>query len=705
MFADKRGEMAWDEILGIVLGAGAVLIMAILMFRLLAPGFDVNKEYAEGVYAKLERAAAEADDVGFSEFSILDVPVDYGDSVFLVLFEGDDEHVVLSRYPVEIRNSDFMTYVKRSAGPLMSESRRVYYSFLKNEMVSSGVESDVAEKAARGASPEITERVAVDSVKNMDNFIFGLDMDYAVSEFAKKTGLSSDEIAKGLEKVSFEGLSPAGKISLLKKVLAEVSESSIESVDDIFWSIEKPQIIRNFVTTSGVKESADSIIREFDDVGKGLANYERRVVALKNSLGKYVPEGKVGRYKSMDSFMNSARGISKYNTRGILGKEAAFNIQAQKVIGQSVGVDDVERVIKEMTDETFAKKILGADGKMRFLTPDEKAMRLRSILGSSADDVLIDGIKDMSGKDALKLAMGTTDDVSDDILTGAIDRIVAVKSIPANDVVDDIVEGAVRKSLKSASVADDVAVSVSKKVAKGSGRRAIGLTGRISLRVVGAAFLVWEAYEYYNVAHGAQAWVATALNNEEVSINDWVAVKLLQKNVDGDTLCVCYVDDDYRRNVCSMCVEFDKPIATNPVGENLWTFCERIVLKDRGGDILLSSYVKENCRPSVAFTNDECKESSINLKSEVDNLKTDLAGLAAGTATAGSYGLLMGGIGGLVGGGIGVFFGGAGAVPGAILGAKMGVAIGVLAGEFAGYEGVTFSCDERGHIYLGKVTG
>jgi len=610
----KKGAMTWDEILGFLGAAMAVSILAILLFRLLSTGIDANEEYAEGVYEKLLEAADEARD-GKGEFSILDVPVDYGDSVFLVLFK-DEDYVSLSNYSVEVKNSGFMTYTKRVAGPVLGGSGRGYYSLLRE----AGLSDDVARAA-------------------------------------------NDKIVK------------------------EVGELTVETLDDVLFKLDMKQIVRNFVTTTDSGLDAEKIIQEMLDanVGKGLAPADK-IDDLAKALSKYIPEGgKVGRYNSIDTFMNTAKGLSKGNTWKILENELAFNIEAQKLIGE-VGGDDAERMIKEMTDNTFAEG-LDFDGKM-----DE----LKRILGDSVDDV-DDAVKVInkgrSGRDALKVALGSTDDVADDVVKMATDNVLSIKSIPS----DDVVRGVLKSNLGD-EVAEQVILS--------SGKRLSGLTLKIAGKLAGAAFIVWEAYEYYNIAQSAQSRVLTALNQEDVSANNWVSWKLLEIDKDDDDkLCVCYVNDDYDKNICSDCVSFGKQITPEKEGENYWTFCEDVTLEDKGGGILLSSTIKEDCRPSIAFTNVECEASRIALVEELNSFDNRITGAGTSIIAGGGSGLLMGGIGGAIGGGIGFFFGGAGAVPGAVLGAKWGVAIGVAMGTVSGIEGVDFNCDRKGHIYLGGVSG
>ena len=226
----------------------------------------------------------------------------------------------------------------------------------------------------------------------------------------------------------------------------------------------------------------------------------------------------------------------------------------------------------------------------------------------------------------------------------------------------------------------------------------LGLGLRVAGKALVVGFFVWEMTEYYNVAQKTQAWVLTALNDEEVSANEWVASKFLRiGNNDEDVLCVCYVDDDYRRNVCSSCVDLGNPIVSSS-GYNYWTFFEDVTLSDRGDDILLSSSVKDGCKPSIALTDDECEESRLALTEDLDSIKNMVVGATTAVSSGSIYGALTGGIGGCL---IGFIFGGP---PGCVIvggaGLKMGIAGGGIAGSYAAYKGVEFECDGVGHIEL-----
>jgi hypothetical protein len=82
----KRGEMTWEEILGVVLGAGAVLIMAVLLFRLIAPSFDVNDETAEGYFDLFMEGIGVADSGGTGGFLMWQPEEDVH---FYVVYFGD----------------------------------------------------------------------------------------------------------------------------------------------------------------------------------------------------------------------------------------------------------------------------------------------------------------------------------------------------------------------------------------------------------------------------------------------------------------------------------------------------------------------------------------------------------------------------------------------------------------------------------------
>jgi hypothetical protein len=627
MRVNKKGELTVQEILEIVLAGAAVLVMGFLLFKLIAPSVDVNKEYAEGVYVKLEQAAAEMEDSGVGKFNILDIPVDYGDSVFLVLFKGERTYVSLSKYPVEIKNSGFSTYAKKSAVPLLMSGRRGYYSLFTG----AGVEAGVAGEA----SSEVAERVAFEAAKTMEDVIFEIDLRHIIEDF--------------------------------------VSTSKVEGLD------------------------SKKIVQEMLDagVGKGLSP-EGKINALKGALGKYVPEGgKVGRYTNIDTFMSKAEALAraKGKTMATLTKDVGFNIDAENFIKNYLGDDEIaQRAYKEFTDETFGKGLK--------FGPKKDA--LRNAIIRNADDIsgldsALKKISDRTSREVVEeLAEKGTREATDDLLRAATNKILAVRSIPA----DDVTEGIIKTTL----VGKRVGTNVVGKVISASKGKLMGLSLRVAGKVLVVGFLVWEIHEYYNVAQKTQEWVITALNNDEVSANEWVVGKLLQaEKGESDVLCVCYVDDDYRKNYCSDCVDFGKPIVTNPADENRWTFCEDITLEERRNEkgedeILLTSVVKDDCRPSIALTNDECEDSAEALAESLDTIGNDIIGSTTAVVSSTSYGMLTGAIGGCL---VGFLFAGPpGCVVAGAAGLKMGAAGGTLAGTYSAYKGVEFDCDSTGHIYL-----
>jgi len=64
----KKAEMTWEEILGIILGAGAVLLMAYLLFQLLAPGFDMKVETSEAYFDSFVEEIEVAESGGVGSF-------------------------------------------------------------------------------------------------------------------------------------------------------------------------------------------------------------------------------------------------------------------------------------------------------------------------------------------------------------------------------------------------------------------------------------------------------------------------------------------------------------------------------------------------------------------------------------------------------------------------------------------------------------
>ena len=216
----KRGELTTQEILEIVLAGAAVLVMGFLLIKLISPGVDVNKEYAEGVYVKLEQAAAEMEGSGVGRFSILDVPVDYGDSVFLVLFKGERKYVSLSKYPVEVRNSNLNTYAETSAVPLGMSVRRGYLSVLKEmakdpELKALGFTDDVAIEATEVAAG----KVAILTAEKAGDAVFEIQLRSIGKNLGTQTGVTDEIIEVALSRS--KGLSPVEKWGVFETLLGE----------------------------------------------------------------------------------------------------------------------------------------------------------------------------------------------------------------------------------------------------------------------------------------------------------------------------------------------------------------------------------------------------------------------------------------------------------------------------------------------------
>lgn len=83
---NKKGEMTTQEILEIVLGAAVVLVMAILLFRLLSPGLDVNEETAEAYFDSFMEEIGVADSGGTGVFLMWQPEEDVS---FYVVYFGD----------------------------------------------------------------------------------------------------------------------------------------------------------------------------------------------------------------------------------------------------------------------------------------------------------------------------------------------------------------------------------------------------------------------------------------------------------------------------------------------------------------------------------------------------------------------------------------------------------------------------------------
>ena len=67
---NKRGELTTQEILEIILAAGAVFVMAFLLFRLIDPNFDETTETAEGYFDTFLKEVGVADSGGVGVFSM-----------------------------------------------------------------------------------------------------------------------------------------------------------------------------------------------------------------------------------------------------------------------------------------------------------------------------------------------------------------------------------------------------------------------------------------------------------------------------------------------------------------------------------------------------------------------------------------------------------------------------------------------------------
>ncbi|MFH1238321.1 MAG: hypothetical protein ABIH79_00240 [archaeon] len=67
---NKRGELTTKEILEIILGAAAFLLLAVLLYNLISPNFDKGEETAESYFGSFKEQIVVADSGGVGSFSI-----------------------------------------------------------------------------------------------------------------------------------------------------------------------------------------------------------------------------------------------------------------------------------------------------------------------------------------------------------------------------------------------------------------------------------------------------------------------------------------------------------------------------------------------------------------------------------------------------------------------------------------------------------
>jgi len=71
MLKNNRASLETKEIIGLILGAGVVVLLFILMWGLISPGFNKDKETAKSYIASFENAIEEADAGKIGEVFIL----------------------------------------------------------------------------------------------------------------------------------------------------------------------------------------------------------------------------------------------------------------------------------------------------------------------------------------------------------------------------------------------------------------------------------------------------------------------------------------------------------------------------------------------------------------------------------------------------------------------------------------------------------
>jgi len=67
----KKASLETKEILELILAAAGIFILIVLLYQLLAPGFDPNKEAAKSYLASFKKIIGEVDKAGSAQFSLL----------------------------------------------------------------------------------------------------------------------------------------------------------------------------------------------------------------------------------------------------------------------------------------------------------------------------------------------------------------------------------------------------------------------------------------------------------------------------------------------------------------------------------------------------------------------------------------------------------------------------------------------------------
>ncbi len=118
---NKKGELTTKEILEIILAVAVVLGMAVLLYKLISPSFNVDEETAKSYLSSFmdEIGVADSGDVG----NFLIWQVESGKEFYLVYF-GDGSSVMMER-------EDMLIIPGADETPIITE---VVFSSLNNDM-------------------------------------------------------------------------------------------------------------------------------------------------------------------------------------------------------------------------------------------------------------------------------------------------------------------------------------------------------------------------------------------------------------------------------------------------------------------------------------------------------------------------------------------------------------------------------------------
>jgi hypothetical protein len=585
-------------IVELILGTMAFIAIASFGFDILAPRYDRNKEFAKGVYGKLEVAMDDLDKTGGASFNIVDVPIDYKSAVFLVLFE-DEKVKFIDEYPVDIRGSSFSTYVERTTfASLMVQGGGAYVA---NDIMK-GAKNIADRRRLLSFTKEVDDVITKKALQNTEDFLFSV---------------RARSMVKNLHTRLYNKVGTAGGMTV-----AEAAESGTKQMmDDLIKQTagksadEKMTILRGLVkkTLNGVDDAADlhSVLGNFNSVDSFLNSAQGfGDINAVNALDSLVPESIIA---------TQADDVAKGLFKGDKLKMARFRESySRKIFGQFVDSADQQEAIRKMIKEIDPGV---SAGKVT------KAFKGVGAVDDAARIAAIKSIKNTLPPKAVSGIVGkATGQAADDLLLKAMAAArSAVKSSPTIEEGGEIVSKIVAKRIKDAKIFGVINKKLVKLVPKMIGR-AVGYT-------VTAFFAVVDYEETEAAAKQAKAEYLVNVHDDEVSKNKWVSSKILKQKKGGDRLCVCYVDSLYEKNYCPYCVEAED--IESEGDQDYWTSCSEIYLTKKEGQIKIYNNMKEGCKSSVAFTNTECNSSSERLTELVDSgdFFDELGGVVSAAAT------------------------------------------------------------------------